>query len=302
VRDWVRYPPIVERDTAGGLVALGDVHGAYDRLVLLLLRGGLIRPESRSPVKYAWAGGNRLLVCTGDLIDKGDHSLPVLDLFMALVPQAAAAGGGIVVTLGNHEAEFVAKPERKKATPFDAELTARGIAPASLREGKSPYGVWIMTRPLAARVNGWFFAHGGSSDGKTIAQLAESFRAVVDAGTWDAYALVGERSIIEDQKWWQVPGTVEKDLKALGVSHIVFGHDPGATRPKPDAPRGSIWPKLDGKVFAIDVGMTPSVGDSKGALLFIDRVGAEETATALTAEGGKREIWRGPAAVAKRVP
>jgi hypothetical protein len=236
------------------------------------------------------------------LIDKGDHSLPVLDLFIALEPQAAAAGGGIIVTLGNHEVEFLANPETKKAMPFAAELQTKGIAPESLREAKNPYGVWLLTRPLAARVNSWFFAHGGSSDGKTIAQLAQSFKSAVDVGGWDADTLVGERSILKQQKWWQLPSTVDANLKALGVSHVVFGHDPGATRPEPDARRGSIWPKHAGKVFPIDVGMTPVVDDSKGALLFVDRLGQEEVATALTAEGDRREVWRGPAATAPRVP
>jgi hypothetical protein len=154
----------------------------------------------------------------------------------------------------------------------------------------------MMTRPLAARVNGWFFAHGGNTDGKTIAEIGRLFKASVDAGTWGSYDLIGERSLLEDQKWWRITGMIDADLKPLGVSHIVFGHDPGATKPEHEGARGSIRPKYDGRIFPIDVGMSPAVDDSKGALLLIDRVGAQEVATEFTAEGKRTEIWRGPAA------
>lgn len=36
VRDWNKYPAIVERNTQAEVIALGDVHGGYERLVDLL--------------------------------------------------------------------------------------------------------------------------------------------------------------------------------------------------------------------------------------------------------------------------
>ncbi|PYT05864.1 MAG: hypothetical protein DMF60_10620 [Acidobacteria bacterium] len=113
IRDWNRFPAIVERDTANRVVALGDVHGGYERLVSLLSVGGLIKRDAQSPVGYSWAGSNQLLVCTGDLIDKGDRGIDVIDLMQSLEAQAPASGGEVIITLGNHEAEFLANPEKK---------------------------------------------------------------------------------------------------------------------------------------------------------------------------------------------
>src|SRR5215210_3526245 len=92
VRDWNRFPAIVERQTKQEVIALGDVHGGYERLVHLLLTAGLIKSDQQAIVGYSWSGGNRVLVCTGDLIDKGNRSLPVIDLMRALEAQAPAAG------------------------------------------------------------------------------------------------------------------------------------------------------------------------------------------------------------------
>ena len=40
---------------------------------------------------------------TGDLVDRGNNSLGVIDLFDSLAAQASASGGKVVTLLGNHE-------------------------------------------------------------------------------------------------------------------------------------------------------------------------------------------------------
>jgi hypothetical protein len=289
-RDWTLYPAVVERDTPSEVVALGDVHGGYKRLVKLLAAGGLIAPDSRSSAGYSWAGGNRTLVCTGDLIDKGDHSLDVLDLMMALEPQARAAGGAVIVTLGNHEAEFLADPQNEKAKEFRAELKAKGIDPAALPKGQRPYGEWMMRRPFAARVNDWFFAHAGNTSGKTIPELSGGFRQAVDKGSWNSQTLLGDDSLLEARVWWKDSGKKElldNYLRALRVKHIIFGHDPSAFHNK-----GQIGQESGGRLFLIDVGMSPAVDYSHGALLLIRREGNKTVAKSLDAEGKSKEIWK----------
>jgi hypothetical protein len=201
VRDWNRFPAVIERDTTNEVVALGDVHGGYERLVNLLSLAGLIKPDGQSPVGYSWSGGIRLLLCTGDLIDKGDRSIEVIDLLRALEAQAPASGGEVIITLGNHEAEFLANPTKAKSTEFRDELRNRGIDPESLARGETPYGEWLMNRPFAARVNDWFFAHGGDTSGKTIHELAEGFRAAVDQGDWGSAFIIGDDSLLEAREW-----------------------------------------------------------------------------------------------------
>jgi len=291
VRDWNRFPAVVERTTRAEVIALGDIHGGYERLVNLLSTGGLIRRDQQSAVGYSWSGGNRMLVCTGDMIDKGDRSLDVIDLMMALETQAPASGGEIVITLGNHEAEFLANPENKKVREFRSELQSRGIAPETLPKGQEPYGEWMMNRPFAAKVNDWFFAHGGNTSGKTIAELAAGFRRAVDQSDWGASLIIGDDSLLEAQKWWEEDGKsdalLERYLAALGAKHIVFGHDPGAFHSK-----GEIGQEKDGRIFLIDVGMSPAIDYSKGALLLINVDNNEAVATSLDADGRKKELWR----------
>ena len=289
-RDWSRFPPVVQRTTNEEIVALGDVHGGYDRLVDLLRADGLIAPVSGSSGPYAWSGHNRLLVCTGDLINKGDQSLRVLDLMRKLEAAAPGSGGQVIVTMGNHEAEFLASPGETKVREFDDELQRSGIDPHDTARGRDEYGQWIMERPLAARVNSWFFAHAGSTSGHTLDELAGTFRGLVDAGQWSSPFLVGDDSILEARSWWNSRKVVDRDLAALRAAHIVFGHDPSAFHAK-----GQIGERDGGKLFLIDVGMSPAIDYSLGALLIIDHVGRTDVASVFDAAHGKREIWRGPA-------
>ncbi|MBT5874412.1 MAG: hypothetical protein HOH43_13420 [Candidatus Latescibacteria bacterium] len=83
--------------TPSRIVAIGDVHGDVDALVSILKETGLV-DEGRN-----WTGGDAVLVQVGDLIDRGLKDSEVLDLYMALEQQSAAAGGQVVVLLGNHE-------------------------------------------------------------------------------------------------------------------------------------------------------------------------------------------------------
>ena len=80
------------------IVAIGDVHGDYQRFLELLRTAALI------DAKNAWTGGDTHLVLDGDFVDRGDHSAQVLDLLMDLEPQARKAGGRLHALIGNHEA------------------------------------------------------------------------------------------------------------------------------------------------------------------------------------------------------
>ena len=80
------------------VVVLGEVQGAYESAVKTLLAVGLIDDRLR------WSGGDAILIQTGDLIDDGIRVRDVMDLFMRLQEEAEAAGGKVIVLLGNHEA------------------------------------------------------------------------------------------------------------------------------------------------------------------------------------------------------
>jgi hypothetical protein len=84
--------------TAGErIVAIGDIHGNYEGFVSILQRAGLVDDETH------WIGGDTTFVQTGDIFDRGVEIFEVLDLLMRLEQEAAAAGGKVIVLLGNHE-------------------------------------------------------------------------------------------------------------------------------------------------------------------------------------------------------
>ena len=84
-------------DNEQRIVAIGDVHGAYEAFVELLQTNDLIDDQLN------WRGGNTHMVNVGDLLDRGAQSRKVMDLLIKLQPQAEKAGGRVHVLLGNHE-------------------------------------------------------------------------------------------------------------------------------------------------------------------------------------------------------
>ena len=79
------------------IVAIGDIHGEYDGFVSVLQRAGLVDDDAH------WIGGETTFVQTGDMFDRGVEVFKVLDLLMRLEQEAEAAGGKVIVLLGNHE-------------------------------------------------------------------------------------------------------------------------------------------------------------------------------------------------------
>ena len=219
------------------IVAVGDVHGAYDELFGVLLQAGVIDTQGR------WTGGNTHLVSMGDLVDRGARSRDVLDLLMSLEAEAAEAGGAVHVILGNHEAmhmtaelqyttaaeyaEFAGDedPARRQAE-YQRFLARKGHADsegarASFDELYPPgyfahsdafspdghYGRWILERPIAIEVNDTLFVHGGLVDvmaEEDLATLNESLQADLRkyATSWQTLREAGvvDNSIPFDQR------------------------------------------------------------------------------------------------------
>jgi Calcineurin-like phosphoesterase len=188
--------------TTERIVAVGDVHGAFDKFVAILRAAGLIDARNR------WIGKKAVLVQTGDVTDRGPDSRKAIDLLRKLEGEAQRAGGRVVALLGNHElmrlvsdwryvsqgetdafknadsadlrdrAFVVFSTEAEKAAkavgkPFDAaayrEQFMKEIPLGSLEmrfafDAKGEYGAWVRQRPAVARINGFLFLHGGISD------------------------------------------------------------------------------------------------------------------------------------------
>lgn len=179
-------------DDAARVVAISDVHGAYDAMVETLTNVGILDSN------LAWAGGNTRLVIVGDLVDRGPRSRDVMDLLMRLEGEAISAGGYVHVLFGNHEsmnmigdlryvskAEYAAfaadetqalrdrwfEPWADRSRGNEDELRSRfdSTYPAgffALREAfgaDGKYGKWLLDKAVIAVINGTAFVHGGLS-------------------------------------------------------------------------------------------------------------------------------------------
>jgi hypothetical protein len=299
-RNWRQHPAILSTTSAGDILAVGDVHGDYDRLVALLQATGVIAKIPASPAKVEWTAGRATLVFPGDMIDKGPKCLEVLTVIQALQAAAAAKGGKVIAMMGNHEAEFLADPKADKVDDFKDELKAAGIAPKDVAAGRHPLGAFMRSLPLGVKVNDWFFCHAGNTAGKTIRQLESEIQAGVEARGFGDEAVLGDNSLLESrlepQPWWErekaAPAAVlARNAKALGVAHVVMGHQPGAVTFADGTSRqkGEIFQKY-GLIFLIDGGMSQGVGYSRGSLL---RIAGPlfTTATVHFADRSTKPLW-----------
>lgn len=80
------------------LVAVGDLHGDFQAWSQITLAAGLTDAAGH------WNGGKTVLVQLGDITDRGPDSLKIIRNLQQLSTEASAAGGRVVVLLGNHEA------------------------------------------------------------------------------------------------------------------------------------------------------------------------------------------------------
>jgi len=303
VRDWTENPVVVQIDTTADLFAVGDAHSDYVHLVRALDTAGIIAGKPDQPELVRWHAGRAVLISTGDMIDKGPRALDVLKLYQILRVQARVAGGDVVILAGNHEAEFLADPTAAKVALFAGQLKAAGISPADVAACKGDVGSFLCSLSFAARVNDWFFSHAGRSSGRTLSQLASDLRAGVEKDGFRTQELIGEDSPLEGRptpggkQWFDsgMPAQDEKQLlanwaKAMGVRHIVQGHEPSEFRFADGVKRhkGEMFQRF-GLIFFIDTGMSEGVGASDGAVLHIANDGQE--AIAVCPDGKQTSIW-----------
>jgi hypothetical protein len=210
--------------------------------------------------------------------------------------------------MGNHEAEFLAKGGlSKKTVDFVKELTARRVRIKDVVAGRDALGVgaYLCNLPFAARINDWFFAHAGNTKGRSLGQLRDDLREGVARKGFAAPVLSADDSLLEarlhPRPWWERATDKEgqgqerlaSQVKALGVRHLVIGHQPEKVTFADGTKRsaGKLSEHFDGLIFLIDVGMSRGIGYSTGALLHI-HAGKPARASVVFADGKTKTIWK----------
>lgn len=174
------------------VVAVSDIHGAYDGLIATLRVAGVIDED------HSWSGADTHLVITGDLVDRGPDSRRVMDLIMRLEQEAPGSNGQVHLLLGNHEVMNIIGDIRYVSDAEYAEFSDDESAEereqwyqqywlgqpdntddSTMRSAfnqKAPpgffghrrayradgiYGRWLLEKPLMIVINDTAFVHGG---------------------------------------------------------------------------------------------------------------------------------------------
>ena len=193
-------PPAIATETGSSqrIVAIADVHGAYEEFLGILQRVGLI------DAGHKWAGGATIFVQVGDVPDRGPETRKALDLLMELEREAPAQGGKVIPLLGNHEVmqmmgdlryttpadfqsfateqservrddayqdyrKFIAQNQRVREVPDDETAHQQWLARHPLgffeeRDAYAPdgvYGRWLRTHDAVAQLGDVLFMHAG---------------------------------------------------------------------------------------------------------------------------------------------
>jgi len=179
-------------DDVDRVVAMSDIHGAYDAMVTTLKNAKVLADD------LSWSGGKTHLVIVGDILDRGPQSRAAMDLLMRIEGEAEKAGGRVLVLIGNHESmiltgdmRYVSAPEYaafagdedplERAGWFAKYVEQQGGDPDELRgkfDEKFPpgyfamrrafradgrYGQWLLQKNIIGVINGTAFVHGGLS-------------------------------------------------------------------------------------------------------------------------------------------
>jgi calcineurin-like phosphoesterase family protein len=264
--------PPCDFDKVERIVAVGDVHGAYERYVEILRTAGVLDQRDR------WIGGKTHLVQLGDVVDRGPDSRKAIDLLRKLERDAASAGGKVHYLLGNHEVMRIIGDYRYLVPGEDAafadgssrelrEQLAETVKPEQRDEvlklplghielirafgPKGPYGTYLralntVVSPAAAPM--------------PCASINETVRREI---TTDVEKTRAEPTAFlttrEDGPLWyrglaQEPETfapeVDKILAGQQARAIVVAHTV--------TPTGRVDVRFNGKVFVMDTGMQPA--------------------------------------------
>jgi hypothetical protein len=232
----------LKRPAPKRLVAIGDLHGDIGGMRAALRTAGAIDERDR------WIGGDLVVVQTGDVLDRGDDESAMLDLMFRLEREADAAGGALIMLLGNHEL-MNAAGDFRYVTP-GGKRDFGGNRAAALGPGGA-YAKQLARHNVVAIVGDVVLAHAGVlGDWAThLDAVNESSRCWLDGQTHEVSpALTSDDSPV----WTRAYGLETADcagataaIAALGAKRMVVGHTVQA----------HVNSACAGAVWRIDVGL-----------------------------------------------
>lgn len=249
------------------VVAVGDLHGDFSATQAVLRLAGALGPDGH------WAGGNLVLVQTGDQLDRGGSEKEILDLFEQLAREAKAAGGQVIALNGNHETmnalgdfRYVTGDAVHDFDGLEPDSPHAGVVTGPMHERAAaflPGGSMarrLAERPVVAQVGDTVFVHGGL--------LPEHVRYGLDRLNQEVQAFLSGQGrppapmTDDDGPLWtrrygsgkldgQTCGILSDTLRSLQAKRLVIGHT---------VQEAGISSACEERVFRIDVGMSAHYG------------------------------------------
>jgi len=164
------------------LLAVGDIHGQYERLESNLRSNNVIDAQNN------WQWGNGHLVFVGDIFDRGDKVTECLWLIRKLEVQAEKAGGKVHYILGNHDCMMLKNDLRYIHPKYYGLCYNTQTNFASLFTPNTFFGKWLRSRNVMVKINDAIFVHGGISPelantGLNIDEINITFRKIYAENT-----------------------------------------------------------------------------------------------------------------------
>jgi hypothetical protein len=249
-------PDEVKVDAKAPLFVVADTHGEYEILVSMLQKQGVLGK------KLEWKFGRGHLVVLGDVFDRGPNHTEILWLLYQLEAEAARAGGGVHLVIGNHEAMVMQGDLRYLNARYADTTGVLGVASYSELFGPATVlGQWLRSLPAVLKVNDLLCLHAGISralvDSRmSLAEINAGVRAALDPASNErrpardellmgSFGPLWYRGYFAEQTNFPTATAddVDQTLKAFGVRRILVGHTIVPT----------ITSLYDGKVIAVQV-------------------------------------------------
>lgn len=267
----------------GRIVAIGDLHGDWQKAIDSFRAAGVIRVTDDEVV---WSGGDTVVVQLGDVLDRGDYEIAIVNLLRGLDQQARLHGGAVYMLNGNHESlnicgdfRYVTPGAFVESAMFagiseellnDWELLAR-VRFAVYKPG-GPMAVELAKNPTVLVVNDTVFAHGGllpTHAAYGLERLNNEVAAWMRAertedgsktnppflAMGDASSVMWNRTLSRERfptpyERYHACSSLRTALERVQARRLVVGHTPQL---------GGANCECDGCVWRIDVGMSSGV-------------------------------------------
>lgn len=290
-----------QNDSAGPIVAIGDIHGDYDNFKKVLTEAGLINRRGN------WIAGDTRFVQLGDLPDRGPDTDKIIEQMQKLQRQATQDGGEVFALIGNHEAmniygdlryvhpgEYIALKGRNsrqlRSRYYDAEIAILAAAdidfvaddafeeqwlqshPLGYVEHRiawqpgGKFGSWVIANNAIAKVGRALFLHGGVSPmllGMSIDDINSQVRRELSG---DLPEEPGLSEADDGPLWYRGLATNDEKQEATHVDAVLQAFDVDRIVIGHTPGLGTIVPRFGGKVLIIDTGIANYYGGHLASL------------------------------------